>query len=34
VLGGWLADGTCNLEEATRIATQIGSGNARRLYPL
>jgi predicted TIM-barrel fold metal-dependent hydrolase len=34
VLGGWLADGACNLEEATRIATQIGSGNARRLYPL
>jgi predicted TIM-barrel fold metal-dependent hydrolase len=34
VLGGWLADGACNLEEATRIAAQIGSDNARRLYPL
>lgn len=34
VLGGWLADGACTLEEATRIATMIASENARRIYPL
>ena len=34
VLGGWIEDGACTLAEATRIATMIGSENARRLYPL
>ena len=34
VLGGWLADGACTLDEATRIATMIASENARRIYPL
>lgn len=34
VLGAWLADGACTLDEATRIATLIASENARRIYPL
>jgi predicted TIM-barrel fold metal-dependent hydrolase len=34
VLGGWLADGACTLDEAVRIATSIASENTRRIYPL
>jgi len=34
VLAGWVADGACNVAEATRIATLIASENARRLYPI
>lgn len=34
VLGGWIEDGACTLDAATRIATLIASENARRVYPL
>ena len=34
VLGGWIEDGACTLDAATRIATLIASENARRIYPL
>ena len=34
VLTGWLDDGACSLPDALRIATMVGSENARRVYPL
>lgn len=34
VLGGWVADGAWTRRDAVRVATMIGSGNARRVYGL
>ncbi|MBV7249020.1 amidohydrolase family protein [Streptomyces sp. MW-W600-10] len=34
VLGDWVADGAWTREDAARVATMIGSGNARRVYGL
>jgi hypothetical protein len=34
VLGAWMEDGARTLEEANRIATTIGLGNANRVYAL
>ncbi|MFI0591129.1 amidohydrolase family protein [Streptomyces griseus] len=34
VLGDWVADGAWTCEDAARVATMIGSGNARRVYGL
>ncbi|MFJ3324238.1 amidohydrolase family protein [Streptomyces griseus] len=34
VLGDWVADGAWSREDAARVATMIGSGNARRVYGL
>lgn len=34
VLGGWVEDGAWTRQDAARVATMIGSGNARRVYGL
>jgi predicted TIM-barrel fold metal-dependent hydrolase len=34
VLGGWVASGDWSLADGARIATMMGSGNARRVYGL
>ncbi|MFD0041436.1 amidohydrolase [Streptomyces anulatus] len=34
VLGGWVEDGAWTRRDAARVATMIGSGNARRVYGL
>ncbi len=34
VLGAWLRRGDWSLDDATRVADLIGSGNARRVYGL
>jgi predicted TIM-barrel fold metal-dependent hydrolase len=34
ILGAWVEDDVCSLDDAERIARQIGSENARRLYRL
>lgn len=34
VLGAWVADGAWSRQDAERVATMVGSGNARRVYGL
>ncbi len=34
VLGGWVEDGAWTRQDAARVATMVGSGNARRVYGL